>query len=161
LDGPLFRAEHRRTQLPRLRGAGKLLDWLAAFPGETWQQRWLASGQEQASGAQWARLPTQWLTARGESAHTGVLGSGLFMLICADVIRPSAAWLISRGSCTLAAGMAQYRDVDGFAAVDRVIAADTTITMANAQPARARIAVIVASKGGRGGADHGRGSVGV
>ena len=149
LDTAVFRADHRKTQVPRLRGARKFLDWLATFPGNTWQQRWLASGQEELSGAQWARLPTEWLTEQRESAHTGILGSGLFMLICADVIRPSTAWLISRGSCTLVTGMANYRDGDGFAAVDRVIAADPTIINANAQPAKARIAVILASKGGR------------
>jgi hypothetical protein len=48
-----------------------------------------------------ARLPTEWLTA----ANRGILGSGLMMLICADVIRPSMAWLITRGSCTLTIGM--------------------------------------------------------
>jgi hypothetical protein len=145
LDGPVFRAHRRKTQVPRLRGTGKMLDWLATLPGDTWQQRWLASGQEQSSGTQWARLPTQWLTARGQSANPGILGSGLLMLICADVIRPSAQWLLSRGSCTLAAGMAQYRDVEGFAALDRVITGDPTIINANAQPAKARIAVILAS----------------
>lgn len=149
LDGPLFCAVQRKTQVPRLRGARKFLHWLATFPGDTWQQRWLASGQEELPGAQWARLPTEWLTARGESAHAGILGSGLLMLICADVIRPSMAWLISRGSCTLATGIARYRDADGFAALDRVIAADPTVINANAQPAKARIAVILASKGGR------------
>jgi hypothetical protein len=149
LDGAAFRADRRKTQVPRLRAARKLLDWLATFPGDTWQQRWLASGQEESPGADWARLPAGWLTARGESAHAGILGSGLFMLICADVIRPSAEWLISRGSCTLATGIARYRDAGGFAALDRVIAADPAIINANAQPAKARIAVILASKGGR------------
>jgi Phage integrase family len=148
LDGPAFRADRRKTQVPRLRGARKFLDWLATFPGSTWQQRWLASGQEESPGADWSRLPAGRLTAQGESAHAGILGSGLFMLICADVIRPSAAWLISRGSCTLATGIARYRDAAGFAALDRVIAADPAIINANAQPAKARIAVIVASKGG-------------
>ncbi|MGH3804837.1 MAG: site-specific integrase, partial [Pseudonocardiaceae bacterium] len=45
--------------------------------------------------------------------------------------------------------MGQYRDIDGFAALDREIAADPAIINANAQPAKARIAVILASKGGR------------
>ena len=149
LDRCPFRADLRKTHVPRLRGVGKFLDWLGTFPGDTWQQRWLASGQEESSGADWARLPTEWLTARGESASPGILGSGLLMLICADVLRPGMAWLLSRGSCTLATGMAQYRDVEGFAALDLVIAADPTIINANAQPAKARIAVILASKGGR------------
>jgi len=149
LDIAPFRAQLRKTHVPRMRGVGKFLDRLASFPGDTWQQRWLASGQEQSSGSDWARSPTEWLLTRGESANRGILGSGLMMLICADVIRPSMVWLITRGSCTLTTGMGQYRDIDGFAALDRQIAADPAIINANAQPAKARIAVILASKGGR------------
>jgi hypothetical protein len=149
LDIDPFRASLRKTHLTRQRGVGKLLDWLETFSGDTWQQRWLASGQEQFSGSDWAQLPTEWLTARGESANRGILGSGLLMLICADVIRPSMAWLVGRGSCTLTAGMIRYRDAAGFDAIDRVIAADPAIITANAQPAKARIAVILGSKGGR------------
>ena len=143
-----FRADNDKTQQYRLRGAEKLLRWMGTFPGADWQQRWLASGQEQSSGADWARLPSQWLTGRGESANAGVLSSGLFILICADVIRPSLSWLTSRRSRQLTAGMAQYRDFDGFAQLDQAIAADSGIIAANAQPAKARIAVILAGKGG-------------
>jgi hypothetical protein len=39
LDAAPFRAQLRKTHLPRLRGAGKFLDWLATFPGDTWQRR--------------------------------------------------------------------------------------------------------------------------
>lgn len=35
------------------------------------------------------------------------------MLICAGVIRPSMAWSIRRGSCTLTAGMGRCRDIEG------------------------------------------------
>lgn len=148
LDRPPFRADNAKTQQYRLRGAEKILRWMATFGGATWQQRWQVSGQEQTSGAEWARLPTDWLISRGESANAGVLSSGLFILICADVIRPSLAWLTSRRSRQLTAGMAQYRDFDGFAQLDQVITADPTIIVANAQPAKARIAVILAGKGG-------------
>jgi len=73
----------------------------------------------------------------------------MLMLVCADVLRPGAAWLVSRGSRQLTAGMARYRDAGGFAELDRVIAADPTIITANAQPAKARVAVILAANGGR------------
>jgi integrase len=149
LDDQPFRADNERTQQPRLRGAEKILRWMATFPGTTWQRRWLASGQERSSGAEWARLPSDWLASRGESANAGMLSSGLFILICADVIRPSLSWLTSRRSRQLTSGMATYRDFDGFAQLERVIAADPAIIAANAQPAKARIAVILAGKGGR------------
>ena len=36
-------------------GLGLLLDWLEDQPGDTWQQRWLASGAETA-GTSWRQL---------------------------------------------------------------------------------------------------------
>jgi hypothetical protein len=39
--------QRRRLRLPRM------LDWLAAQPGDSWQQRWLASGADTAGHAQW------------------------------------------------------------------------------------------------------------
>ena len=123
LDSRPFRADNDKTRQHRLRGAEKILRWMATFGGITWQQRWLASGQEQSSGADWARLPSDWLVGRGESANAGVLSSGLFILICADVIRPSLSWLTSRRSRQLTSGIARYRDFDGFTRLDRVITA--------------------------------------
>src|SRR5690348_6861822 len=35
-----------RRQAARLRGAERVLCWLADWPGAGWQQRWLASGAE-------------------------------------------------------------------------------------------------------------------
>ncbi|MER7048415.1 hypothetical protein [Streptomyces jumonjinensis] len=40
----------------RRRGLGKLLDWLEGQPGETWQDRWMASGVDDA-GFEWTDLP--------------------------------------------------------------------------------------------------------
>ena len=40
----------------RRRGLTKLLDWLQSQPGDTWQDRWLASGAD-AAGFGWAELP--------------------------------------------------------------------------------------------------------
>ena len=44
----------------------KLLRWLSTFPGESWQQRWLASGVEEHPGAGWVQLPLAWLAEHGE-----------------------------------------------------------------------------------------------
>jgi hypothetical protein len=43
-----------------------LLDWLGAQPGQTWQDRWLASGAD-AAGAAWRDIPAQWLRASGRN----------------------------------------------------------------------------------------------
>jgi hypothetical protein len=44
----------------RRRGLHKLLDWLKRQPGDTWQDRWLASGADTA-GFDWADLPLRGL----------------------------------------------------------------------------------------------------
>ena len=42
-----------------------LLDWLDDQPGETWQQRWLASGADAAGERLGGRCPAGWLRRRG------------------------------------------------------------------------------------------------
>ncbi|HUY66047.1 MAG TPA: hypothetical protein VMV06_04465, partial [Acidimicrobiales bacterium] len=51
---PIDNREMRR----RLSGIEALLDWLQTFPGDTWQQRWLASGVDTA-GTAWPELSTR------------------------------------------------------------------------------------------------------
>ena len=72
------------------RRAERLLHWLAGFDGNTWEQRWLASGADAAPrGWQQAAFPhhnQQW-------QRYAVIG-GLYHLIQARVLRPSYAWLL-------------------------------------------------------------------
>ncbi|MEV4449542.1 hypothetical protein [Streptomyces mirabilis] len=55
------------TRAGRRRGVAKLLRWLSSLPGDTWQQRWRASGAEDLPGAAWVDLPLRWLRERGHS----------------------------------------------------------------------------------------------
>ena len=50
--------EGRTRDKTRRRGLTKLLDWLERLPGDTWQDRWLASGADGA-GFDWTDLPLQ------------------------------------------------------------------------------------------------------
>ena len=87
---PPFLAAAHATRAGRRHGVINLLRWLSTFPGESWQQRWLASGVEEHPGAGWVQLPLAWLAEHGQP-HRGEadrLSSGLLMLICGDVIRP-------------------------------------------------------------------------
>jgi hypothetical protein len=70
----------------RRRGLAKLLDWLQRQPGDTWQERWLASGAD-AAGSGWAELP---LTGRVpvQRHHRDELFAGLVLLVAGQVIRP-------------------------------------------------------------------------
>ena len=51
LTSGMFVLDNANSQERRVRGLGWLLDWLADQPGETWQQRWMASGADAAGGA--------------------------------------------------------------------------------------------------------------
>ena len=108
------------SQQTRRLGVLAVLTWLHAHPGDSWQQRWQASGAEDQ--ADWRALITN-ATAGRPRARTATgtqlphLGPVLLVLICADVIRPSLGWLLRfapawRG---LAAEMGRTRDSGAFA----------------------------------------------
>jgi integrase len=139
--------EKRRLSLVRLLG------WLGAQPGQTWQQRWISSGAGADGTTDWRQLPLRWLrdtgqVPRGNTSAMSGLGAGLAQLICADVIRPDIAWLCATATPqNLAVEMAHSRDVNGFVALSDIAKASPVgpITTRNALT---RIAVIMAAKGG-------------
>ncbi|GCB42778.1 hypothetical protein SNL152K_61 [Streptomyces sp. NL15-2K] len=57
-------------------------------PGGTWQQRWNASPAAGSTRAQWNKLNASWVGYDAANAN-GILNTGLFALVCADVLRPS------------------------------------------------------------------------
>ncbi len=78
----------------RRRGLAKLLDWLQRQPGDTWQERWLASGAD-AAGSSWTELPLKGrVPARRH--HRDELFAGLVLLVAGQVIRPGYLWLLSQ-----------------------------------------------------------------
>jgi len=124
----------------------KLLHWLSSQPGDTWQQRWVATGAEDLCGAAWVELPQRWLGERGPSSsyEREDLASGLLMLICGDVIRPALPWMLTRTHRYLASVMAQVRDPDGFARLHQLAAAGPASSRKDAQIAATRIATLLA-----------------
>jgi hypothetical protein len=135
----------------RMRGIRIVLDWLDAQPGDTWQQRWLASGAGRNGRADWRAFPTRWrkLTTSGECRFdTMVLGTGLLSLMCADVIRPGIAWLLTTTTPKrLAAEMARTRDPAGYADLTTRCEANP-LGESTTRVAMHRIAAILAAKGG-------------
>lgn len=150
LTSPPFASEVAGTRADRKRGVLKLLRWLSSFPGQTWQERWLASGIEDHPGAMWASLPLEWLKARGESTSYDLtdLSSGLLMLICGDVLRPGLPWMLTRTHRYLASAMAHIRDPGGFARLRQLAEAEPASSQADARIAATRIATLLACKGG-------------
>jgi hypothetical protein len=95
----------------RRRGLAKLLDWLQCQPGETWQDRWLASGAD-AAGFEWA-----WLPLGGEPSprhRRDELTSGLVLLVAGQVIRPSYRWLMRQRHALMLAEARKAIDPEGF-----------------------------------------------
>jgi len=135
----------------RRRGLNRLLDWLAEHPGDTWQQRWLASGADTMGNAQWWQPLLAW--ARPRNPHAGVSTSSnlrvcALLLTGADAIRPSLGWVLTpRAPQNLVAVMARARDPRGFAELSALCAASPAgRTMTTA--ALRRVATILAVKGG-------------
>jgi hypothetical protein len=135
----------------RQRGLRIVLDWLQSQPGETWQQRWLASGAGYEGKADWRALPIRWRKSATDSDcrfDAQVLGSGLLSLMCAEVIRPDLAWLLTTATPKrLAAEIARTRDPGGFAELAARCQA-RPVGEATTRVALHRIAAIMAAKGG-------------
>ena len=145
-----FALENRISQLQGRRpGVLAVVAWLQARPGETWQERWLASGAETA--ADWRRLvdPSDGRARPSVTRPLGHLAPGLLVMICADVIRPSLPFLLASAGTrrNLAPEMARARDPEGFAALAHSVDA-AAVGLQAAQQALTRIACILAAKGG-------------
>jgi integrase len=155
LLAPPFPLDSATGQHQRRFGLIRLLEWLQAQPGQTWQDRWMSSGVDTGGRADphWRQVPVAWLkntgriTSDNTTAHM-TLGAGLLQLICGDVIRPSIGWLLTTTSPqNIAAEMARVRDRDGFTAL-QAIGQASVIGNVTAAGAFARIAFIMAAKGG-------------
>jgi integrase len=128
-----------------------LLDWLEDQPGQTWQDRWLASGAD-ADGGSWRRIPTGWLLAHGHDPQRRRDGffRALHVAFGADLIRPSLAWLttaVFRHGC-LVNVMAEYRDPEGFSRLRGLCSSDPGVSAAAATRTAYRSALILSAKGG-------------
>lgn len=147
-----FALDNRLSQQTRRIGVLSVLSWLQTHPGVSWQQRWQASGAEDAPD--WRDLNTAASAGRtrfrsAPGRQLSHLGPGLLVLICADVIRPSLAWLLRFAPARrgLATEMARTRDLDAFAALEQ-LCTQGRVGLQTGQQALTRIGVILAAKGG-------------
>lgn len=109
-------AEHHRALTHKLRqpivgGTRTLLGVLARYPGETWEQRWLASGYDAA--------PRTWLDhdALPHYDHWSPTLKAVNTLLQVRVLRPSYSWLLdSKQRVTLG----KFLDRNGGADLDRL-----------------------------------------
>jgi hypothetical protein len=92
-----FPIRWKHPDVPRLRrnGAARLLDWLACWPGESWQARWDASGAEKM-GRAWTEPAIDRVVATEATRREFVdreLRNGACMAICMRVLRPGYDWM--------------------------------------------------------------------
>ncbi len=155
LTGRLLAPPYAETpwQLKRRRLAlRRFLGWLERHPGDTWQQRWQASGIAGDGQADWRPAAMDWLTAAGDPGNQAELLKsvtlGLGQLIYADAIRPGVAWLIhSPIRFPLGREMPRLRDSAGFAALEDC-AVRAGISHDSRRRAVEQLSVIIAAKGG-------------
>jgi integrase len=95
------------------RAVREITGWLAGFGGNSWQQRWVASGAD-LGGRAWHGEPSK--------ARRGDLIRGAQALICLGVIHPDYPWLLGTGFNSLFATYQRACDPDGFARVRQVLA---------------------------------------
>ena len=86
----------KAARVRRRRGLVSVIGWLADHPGQTWQERWQASGADALGNADWWRPSLDRLQSgsmrRGSSVSvTSNLRVSLNLLVCADAIRPASA----------------------------------------------------------------------
>ena len=68
LLSPPFALDNYSSQSYRKFGLIRVLDWLAAQPGRTWQDRWNASGAGSDGYADWRPPVARWLRETGRIA---------------------------------------------------------------------------------------------
>jgi hypothetical protein len=136
-----FALDNPNSQRNRRLGVLAVLGWLRNQAGDSWQQRWRACGAEDQPD--W-RL----LVGTGRGKPLPHLTSGLLVLICADVIRPSLDWLLRFAPArhNLAAEMARTRDRAAFAELTALC--QDRVGLQSQQRALTNIAIIMAVKGG-------------
>src|SRR6266508_3432834 len=82
----LLPSEKPRDLQRRTRGVRDLTDWLAGFPGQSWQARWVASGAD-SGGRNWCQ--------QAEHNRRTMLFKGAETLICLGVLHPDYPWLLA------------------------------------------------------------------
>jgi hypothetical protein len=87
-----------------------LLRWLEEFSGDSWEQRWLASGADTAP-RRWAQVAS----AAGVGSRQDHAATAASALLIARVLRPSYSWLLNTHFHALFERFPQVNDPDAFA----------------------------------------------
>lgn len=148
-----FRGDDSQARCHRKVSLQVVLDWLELYPGQSWQQRWDATGTGGDGQRDWrqrlvADLDAAGLMGRRPGYVRKVLGMGLIQLIGGDYLRPSLGWLMATSSpLRIANELANVRDPHGIAEL-RAARMMHTVGDSTMLPAIEKVALIMAAKGG-------------
>lgn len=148
-----FRTTDKHTRCHRKLSLQAVLDWLELYPGQSWQQRWDATGAGRDGNRDWriqliADLDAAGLMGQRRDYVRKVLGMGLIQLIGGDYVRPSLGWLMATSSpLRIANEMAKVRDPHGIAEL-RAARMTNTVGDSTMLPAIEKAALLMAAKGG-------------
>lgn len=119
-----------------------LLDWLLRFPGESWQQRWHASGVD-AAGKRWTTLITD-----SPTKHS-YLVTAAGRLLLADVVRPDYSWLYAMATRPeILERIRALRDPAGFATLNSLCDADARLQSTDRRAAMIQLTRMLIHNGG-------------
>ena len=126
-----FVVESPDAQRRRTIGVELFFEWLAAIPGQTWQQRW-HHVEADVAGMSWRRVRTAWVAGRAQpvSWHQDFVAVAQRTAISAEVLRPSLAWLVSGplSNGSLVRTLGATRDAEGFTRLAEYCDADPAVS---------------------------------
>jgi hypothetical protein len=97
----------------RARQVSEVLGWLEQFEGNTWEQRWLASGADAA--------PTTWRQAVRPNGSGAGVGAAMNALMVARLLRPLYGWqLTTRARFHLSSRMLEVNDAEALGRLRRL-----------------------------------------
>jgi integrase len=100
----------RKPRVRWVRHLAAVLSWLSDFPGDNWEQRWTASGADQAPRLWAKQLEDAGRITRDYDGHAAMAA-----LIHSRVIRPSYSFLLGTVFQQLAERFSIFNDPDAFA----------------------------------------------
>jgi integrase len=150
LSSPPFRSGSAEVRRSLSRGLTALLDWLERQPGQTWQERWLASGAE-AQPETWTSLVLPGaagiVASTPKHARTDLL-TAMRTVLTGQVLRPGYAWLLRYHPCVLLEEARSRIDPAGFARLRAHCDATGRRNPQDRREALNRVTWILLNKGG-------------
>lgn len=120
----------------RRRGAVRLLEHLGGCAGGTWQERWEASGLEDAGPVGFREVVCQARGRQPTPARSWLLTSGLGALVTLDVVRPGLGFLLEARLNHTWTHLLAWRHDPHAGVLDRIPCTDQTRSVATGLVAR-------------------------